>query len=259
MHNLSIVFPEKSEDEKKKIARKFYKNLTDTFIETIKMISISDKRFRKMTSINLDEVVLLAKKGHSIQFMAGHQFNWELANWLIAERMPIPFVGVYMRIKNEAINKIFYDLRSRKGTVLVAATEFRNKMHQLLNTQYSIGLAADQNPGTHAVANWLYFFGRPTPFVSGPDKAAIRNNCAVVFVKLIKEKRGQYRFECKVLTETGGSLQPGELTRIYRDTLEEMIRTYPDNYLWSHRRWKAPYQSQYECNWIDNVPAPKTS
>ncbi len=256
MHNLSIVFPEKSIAEKKRIARKFYRNLTDTFIETIKLISISEKKFRKMASIDLTAAIEMAGKGKSVQFMAGHQFNWELANWLIAAQMPIPFVGVYMKIKNPAINKIFFDLRAKKGTMLVAATEFRNKMHQLLNTQYSIGLAADQNPGTHSAANWLYFFGKPTPFVSGPDKAAIRNGCAVIYVKMVKLKRGQYRFDTLVLAENGAELVEGELTRRYRDKLEEMIRERPDNYLWSHRRWKAPYQNAYVSKWIDNVPAP---
>lgn len=256
MHNLQICFPELSENERKKIAAKFYRNLTDTFIETIQLLSISEKKFHQMASIDLAEAISIANTGRSVQFMAGHQFNWELANWLIAEKMPIPFVGVYMKIKSQPINKIFYDLRARKGTVLVAATEFRNKMHQLVNTQYSIGLAADQNPGNHSMSNWLYYFGRPTPFISGPDKAAIRNQCAVVFIKMIKLKRGRYRFEACLLAEKGEALQEGELTRRYRDMLEKLIKANPDNYLWSHRRWKAPYDRQYADRWIDQTPPP---
>lgn len=258
LHNLQICFPEKTLKERKKIAFRFYRNLTDTFIETIKMLSISDKRLHEMASIDLSEAVSIAHTGRSVQFMAGHQFNWELANWLIAEKMPISFVGVYMKIKNPSINKIFYDLRAKKGTVLVAATEFRNKMHQLINTQYSIGLAADQNPGNHSQSNWLYYFGKPTPFISGPDKAAIRNKCAVVFIKMIKLKRGKYKFEASLLAEKGEELVEGELTRRYRDKLEQLIREHPDNYLWSHRRWKAPYHKEYEHRWIDQTPPPSS-
>ncbi len=253
-NNLDIAFPEKTKEEKIKIAKGFYRNFTDTFIETIKLLSISKKSFSKMAEINLDEAIRLANKGKSIQFHAGHQFNWELANWMIAEKMPIPFVGVYMKINNKAINKIFYDLRAKKGTVLVSVQEFKNKMHQLLNKQYSIGLAADQNPGVPSNAYWLNFFNRPAPFVTGPDKAAIKNNTAVIFVRLIKIKRGKYKFETTVLSEEGSALKEGELTLIYRDVLEETIRNHPDNYLWSHRRWKWDFQNDYESRWIDKQP-----
>ena len=174
MNNLQIAFPEKTEAERTVIARKFYRHLTDTFIETIKMISLSEKKFMKMCEMEMSEVVALANKGLNIQFHAGHQFNWEMANWMIAKKMPIPFIGVYKRIHNKTFDRIFFDMRSRTGSVLVGTHEFRNRMHALMANQYSIGLAADQNPGNPAQAYWLHFFNRPVPFVTGPDKGAIR-------------------------------------------------------------------------------------
>ena len=251
LDNLEIAFPEKSITEKKIIAKQFYKNFVDTFVETIKMISISDKAFHRMVEMDLSKVIALANEGKSIQFHAGHQFNWELANWKIAEKMPIPFVGVYMRISNRHFDKIFYDLRAKKGTVLVEVKEFRNKMHQFLNTQYSIGLAADQNPADAKKGFWLNFFNKPVPFVTGPDKAAIKNKTAVVFVRLIKIKRGKYKFETEIITEQASDFKEGELTCLYRDMLEDTIRKYPSNYLWSHRRWKRPFTEEFQKQWID--------
>lgn len=251
LDNLEIAFPEKSITEKKIIAKQFYKNFVDTFVETIKMISISDKAFHRMVEMDLSKVIALANEGKSIQFHAGHQFNWELANWKIAEKMPIPFVGVYMRISNRHFDKIFYDLRAKKGTVLVEVKEFRNKMHQFLNTQYSIGLAADQNPADAKKGFWLNFFNKPVPFVTGPDKAAIKNKTAVVFVRLIKIKRGKYKFETEIITEQASGFKEGELTCLYRDMLEDTIRKYPSNYLWSHRRWKRPFTEEFQKQWID--------
>ncbi len=256
MQNLEIVFPEKSMAEKITIAKHFYKNLTDTFIETIKLFSISEKQFVKRVQMNLDECNAIAAKGKNIQFHSGHQFNWEYANWAVAKNLAIPWVGVYMKINNKPLDKIFYDLRSKKGTILVAAQEFRKRMHQVFNRQYSLGLAADQNPGMPQTAYWLNFFGKPTAFVSGPDKGAIKNDTAVVFVKFIKLKRGYYRFLPVVITENGGSLEEGELTLIYRDFLEATIREHPDNYLWSHRRWKWDYQHDYKNRWIDKTAPP---
>ncbi|MDB5201871.1 MAG: hypothetical protein JWQ27_1280 [Ferruginibacter sp.] len=256
INNLRIAFPEKNEAEINSIAKKFYTNLCDTFIETIKLLSLSESRIRKRAVIDLDECNALAAKGKNIQFHSGHQMNWEYANYAIALNLKAPWVGVYMRINNKALNKIFYDMRERYGTVLVAAQEFRTRMHSVFNKQYTLGLAADQNPGTPAAASWLYFFGRPTSFVTGPDKGARKNNTAVVFVKFVKVKRGYYRYEPTLITENGADLKEGELTLLYRDFLEQTIRQEPDNYLWSHRRWKWPWLPEYSGKWIDHSPMP---
>ncbi len=255
--NLDIAFPEKSVEEKKRIAKRFYRNLTDSFIETLKLLSISNRSFQKRASMNLDQVIALAKKGKNIQFHCGHQFGWEYGNWMVAKNLPIPFIGIYMRINNKAVDRLFYNLRAKPGTVLVAAQEFKSRMHQLFDEQYSIGLAADQHPGIPAQAFWLHFFNRPTPFITGPDKSAVRKDTAVVFVKLVKEKRGVYRFEPTVITENGSHFREGEITKLYRDFLEASIRENPDNYLWSHRRWKTGYQPAFADRWIDDAPVPK--
>ena len=259
LENLRHAFPEKTETERKQIARRFYRLFCDTFIETLKMITMSDRRLQKMVRFDIGTAIACARQGKSVQFLAGHQFNWELANWLIARDMPIPFIGVYKRISNQAVNRIMFDMRSRKGTVLVGTHEFRNRMHQLLATQHAIGLAADQNPGKPTQASWLQFMNRPAPFVTGPDKSARKTGMAVVFLNMIPEKRGRYVFTCSLITEDASSMKPGELTLRYRDLLEASIRRYPANYLWSHRRWKHRFQNEYAHDWIDQrFPNPNT-
>ena len=161
-----------------------------------------------------------------------------------------------MKINNKALDKLFFKLRSRKGTVLVAAQEFKSRMHQVFANAYSLGLAADQNPGVPQTAYWLYFFGKAAPFVPGPDRGAIKNNAVVVFTKFIKTKRGFYEFVPTIITENGNELKEGELTLLYRDYLEATIRESPDNYLWSHRRWKWEYKAEYKGRWIDRVGPP---
>ena len=257
MSNLNIAFPEKSLDERKDIAKKFYQNLTDTFIETIKLISLSEKEFNKRAIMNLDACNALAAQGKSIQFSCGHQMNWEYGNRVMAKKMTIPWVGVYMKINNKVLDRLFYNMRSKEGAVLVAAQEFKVRMHHVFRSPYSLGLAADQNPGVPGNAYWLYFFNKATPFVTGPDKGAIKNNTAVVFAKFVKLKRGFYEFVPTIIIENGASLKEGELTLLYRDFLEETIRKHPDNYLWSHRRWKWNYGKEYEKGWIDKMLPPE--
>ena len=256
LHNLDIAFPDKTSAEKKQVAKAFYKNLADTFIESIKLLSISKKQFAKRASMNFDAVNALAAKGKNIQIHSGHQMNWEYAHWCVAQQITLPWIGVYMKINNKALNKLFLKIRLKGPTVLIAAQEFRTRVHHIFNQQYALGLVGDQNPGAPQVSYWLNFFGQPVPFVTGPDKGAIKNNTAVVFVKFIKIKRGHYVYEPVIITEQGASLKEGELTLLYRDFLEATIREHPDNYLWSHRRWKWTWQPEYKKQWIDKVNPP---
>lgn len=251
LNNLSIAFPQKTEQERKQIAKKFYRYFTDTFIESIKFISISKKQLQKRSTGSFDIINSLIAKGYNINIMAGHQFNWEYANLLYALNLKIPFVAVYMPIKNKALDKIFFDIRKRYGTVLVSATDFKNKMHDVFKNQYMLALAADQNPGAPGSGYWMHFFGRPTPFVTGPEKGAIRNNAAVVYVGFKKIRRGHYHFDVTLLTEESKQLPVGELTRRYRDVLEKTIQEDPANYLWSHRRFKFEWKEEYQHLWVD--------
>jgi Kdo2-lipid IVA lauroyltransferase/acyltransferase len=245
MNNLGIAFPEKSVAEREKIAKQFYRYFTDAFIESLKFISISKKQLEKRSTGTFDIINGLLEKGNNVHIMAGHQFNWEYANLLYAMNLKIPFVGIYIPIKNQVFSKIFYDIRSRYGTILISATDFKNKMHEVFNKQYMMALAADQNPGDPTNAYWINFFGRPTPFVTGPEKGAIKHNTAVVFVGFKKVKRGHYHFETTLIGESGANTQKGELTKKYRDVLEQTIRQDPANYLWSHRRFKFDWKPEY--------------
>jgi Kdo2-lipid IVA lauroyltransferase/acyltransferase len=256
MSNLAIAFPEKTNEERIIIAKKFYQYFTDTMIESLKFISISKKQLLKRSSGSFEIINELIDKGYNINLMAGHQFNWEYANLLYAINLKIPFVGIYMPIKNKSFNKIFYDFRCRYGTILISATDFKNKMHDVFKRQYMLALAADQNPGSPASGYWLNFFGRPVPFVTGPEKGAVKNNAAVVYVGFKKIKRGYYHFTTTLLAEQSAGTKTGELTCLYRDILEKTILEDPANYLWSHRRFKFEWKEAHRNLWVDKNVSP---
>jgi KDO2-lipid IV(A) lauroyltransferase len=245
MNNLEIAFPEKAIDERVKIAKGFYKNFTDTFIESVKLVSAGRKFVEKRSRGDFELINELAAKGYNINIMAGHQFNWEFANQLYAMHLKIPFVGIYMPITNKVLDRIFFDIRKRFGTILISAPDFKTKMHSVFSGQYLLALAADQNPGNPSNAYWMNFLGKPAPFVTGPAKGAVRNNAALVFVAMKKPGRGRFAFEATLLTEQSGEFTPEQLTLIYKNQLEKTIRGEPSNYLWSHRRWKWPWKEEY--------------
>ncbi len=255
LNNLKIAFPEKTEEERQAIARQFYKYFADTFIETLKFISISKKQLLKRSKGSFEMINELIDKGYNINLMAGHQFNWEFANLLYAFNLKIPFVGIYSPITNKIIGRIFFDMRSRYGTIMVSASDFKNERNDVFKKQYMLALGADQNPGSPLHSYWLNFFGRPVPFVKGPEKGARLNNAAVIFVGFKRVKRGHYEFEAHLLTEQGGQTGVGQLTNMYRDILEKTIREDPANYLWSHRRFKFEWNNEYRDLWIDEKTA----
>jgi len=244
--NLAIAFPEKTQEERDRIAKQFYLNFTDTFIESIKMISMSRKNAEKRSEGDYEYINELIDKGYNIHIMAGHQFNWEFANLVYALYLKAPFVGIYMPVNNAIIDRIFFKMRSRYGTIMISAKDFRNKMHKVFNQQYILALAADQNPGNPSGAYWLNFFGKPAPFVTGPGKGAVKNNTAVLYVGFKKVKRGHYSFKIVPIAENGADYTPQQLTVLYKNALEDAIRRDPANYLWSHRRWRHEWKEGYE-------------
>ena len=139
MNNLQIAFPEKTEKERTKIAKKFYHNLVDYFIETIKMISIPGKRLNKRVISNTKVINDFYASGRSIQVHIGHNFNWEWGNDVFVRQTPFKFLGIYMPITNKVFDRLFYKLRSKSGTVLLPATNMRKSFLPYRNTQYVMG------------------------------------------------------------------------------------------------------------------------
>ena len=123
--NLAIAFPNKTLLERNKIANDFYRQFTDSFIETFKLLSMSDKTFMKRFSSNSEVLNDLYKTGQNVQIMAGHFFNWEFANWGVAKYGDYPFIAVYMPLSNPHFNKIILGLRKRYGSIMIPATNFR--------------------------------------------------------------------------------------------------------------------------------------
>lgn len=243
--NLAIAFPNKTIEERKKIANDFYEQLTDSFIETIKLLSMSDKTFKKRFTSNIEVLDELYKTGQNVQIMAGHFFNWEFANWGFAKYSPYKFIVVYMPLSNKAFDKIIYDMRTRYGSILIPATQFKTQFHKYANSgTYAMALAADQNPGNPMSAYWVNFFGRLTPFVKGPEKGAKINNTAQVFVDFYRVKRGYYHSNYEIMTTSPNYFKDGQLTAAYVKTVEEKIKLRPANYLWSHRRWRYEFDAQ---------------
>lgn len=239
--NLLIAFPEKTEAERKRIEKEFYKNFVDTFIETIKLVSISRREFGRRLQINAEVLNDLLPTGQSVQIHSGHFFNWEFMNLGVAANSNYPFLGIFTALTNKTLNRLMLKVRGQYGTILIPSSDFRTRFHQYTHKPYLLGLVADQNPVDPTNAYWVRFFGRMTPFVKGPEKGAKNMNTAVIMADMYKLKRGFYRIDLKLLTTKPNETPDGYITKTLVNFIEESVKKRPHNYLWSHRRWKFDY------------------
>jgi Kdo2-lipid IVA lauroyltransferase/acyltransferase len=248
--NLQIAFPEKTEAERKTIAKRFYRNFTDTFIETIKFLSWKLKDIDNRLTANLSGMEEAYTFNKTVHVIGMHNFNWEFVNWGMVKKVPYPFLGIYMPVGNKAFDKIIADMRSRYGTILVPATNFKTHYLKYNATPHVLASAADQSPGNTRNAYWLNFFGKRTAFVTGVEKGARLNNATVVFAHFYKTRRGHYKLDTEFVIADPNSLPEGEITRRYVHYIEKCLRQQPDNYLWSHKRWKKEWKEEYKDLWV---------
>ena len=250
MQNLKIAFPKKSNAERVKIAKAFYHNLLDSFIETIKLVSASRRFLEKRVTANWEVLDPFFKSGKSCQIHLGHTFNWEWGHHVLNNHTKYQVLVVYMPLSNAVLEKLMNNLRVRYGNKFIAAGNMSKSMETFKDTQYLLGLVADQSPGNLNNAYWMNFFGRPTGFVSGPEKGARTANIPVLFTHIVKPKRGFYQAFLEVACEDPGALKEGELTLRYARYMEKVIHSNPEMWLWSHRRWKHSWNPAYTKNWI---------
>ncbi len=254
--NIKQALPEKTEEERKAIAKKFYHNFTDNWIETIKLLSISKQSLNKRTTGNFEVFQQLFATGKAVQLNLGHFFNWEIMTLHAGINQPYTVLTVYLPQNNKIMNRLIFYIRGRWGNPLLSSNDMARAIIPWRKKQYLLVLAGDQRPVTPNNAYWLNFLNKPAGFVKGPEKFARGQNIPVVMMTTTKKKRGHYHFDYFLLCEDPKALPDGELIRQYVRHLEEKIRLQPELYLWSHKRWKHPWKEEYAKLWVDDAEMP---
>lgn len=240
LENLAFAFPEKSDSERQKIKNKFYRNFTDTLVETLKLLSISEKEIKKrLIIVNKHLLKQEVAAGHSVIITAGHLFNWEIEIAAISIDCPVKVETVYQRIKNQFFNQLVLKIRTRFGGVLTEKRDFQKSMFTLRNTPRIVQLASDQKPRNSEKRYHRLFLNRPATFFEGAEILSKKMNLPVYFGTLTKLKRGHYHLIISKIAEPPyDQAHAHSITDAFCEKLEENILIQPDLYLWSHRRWK---------------------
>jgi Kdo2-lipid IVA lauroyltransferase/acyltransferase len=238
--NLKKSFPEKSEEEIKTIAQKFYRHFTDLLFETIKLFTISEKELTRRINYKSTEIIddLYNRGKHGIVVM-GHYGNWE---WLmgVSRATKHHAMSLYKPLANKFIDKMICKNRSRFGADLVPMKSalraiLKYKQENLLTLSCFI---ADQSPIRNEIQYWTKFLNQDTPVLLGIEKIAKLTNEPVLFYRILPVSRGYYEIEIIKLFEEVKDLKPYEITEAHTRVLEQTIRNCPEYWLWTHRRWK---------------------
>jgi Kdo2-lipid IVA lauroyltransferase/acyltransferase len=257
--NLKRSFPHKGERELKEIRKRFYKCFIQNWVESVKLLSISQKAFSKRFTYDWEAIKQLHGQHPRIQVLLGHCFNWEWCNACASLYQPYLLLPVYLHQSSNAIDQLFLTIRSRFGARPVKAGEMARELLPFRNNRFMLALLADQRPPNPQQAYWINFMNQPAPFIKGPERNARAANIPVVYGSVKRLKRGHYHFSSELFCLEPAATKEGELTLRYARRLQQDIEEMPHTYLWSHKRWKVKWERKYEKLWKDRERMPEES
>ncbi len=242
--NLKNSFPEKSDEERTIIAKKYYRHFCDLTLETIKLHGSSLETMNKRVKyLNMDRFKPYYDKGQGVILLSFHYNNWEW-NTPMKQHLDHKLLMVYSPMKgNPTMERYMTDNRKRYGGVELPMQNAPRAALSLNAGKDSaiMWLAADQTPPATS-QYWTTFLNQETPFFAGPQKIASKTKAPVFFHYIHKVGRGKYiadYFEISPSREGEGEYS---ILLDYIDIVEYLIQRQPEYWLWSHRRWKHTRQ-----------------
>ncbi len=237
--NLRNSFPGKTEKEYSVLAKKFYMNLTDLSMETLKILDLSKESILKRVTIkNMDLLHAYLDKGESVIVLTGHQCNWE---WLLlasSVECRYPIDAVYKPLHLEFMDRLLLRMRSRFGARPLAMKDVYRSIVRNKGEARVLAMVADQTPAHSEIQYFTDFLNQHSAFFVGADKIARHTGYPVVFLDMKRIKRGYYEAEFKLIQEAPFDENNFGVIEAYARLLEKSILQKPSDWLWSHKRWK---------------------
>jgi len=238
MKNLRNSFPEKSEKELRSVQKKFYHNLADVSIETLKGISISKKELEKRAIIRNNLIEELMTVDKPIILMTSHLCNWEWELLAVCHFHAVEIHAVYQKLRNNFFDKLMLALRSRFGAFMHEKNSVVAEMSQIGSKPYVLAMISDQRPFSGERKYWATFMNQDAAFYSGAEILARRMDIPVVYISMHRTRRGFYEMFCELITAEPRLMERNEITNSFIRLTERDISKDPSSYLWSHNRWK---------------------
>lgn len=240
--NIQRAFPQTSLTEKKNIEKNFFHHFSDMIIEMLKMMSMTDNEMlKRMQYINFENTLKHYEEGRSVILLTSHFGNWEwLSSYSLLLPNDKPVYQVYKKLSSDLSNKISYKSRKRFGAENVEMKELLKVVINLQNNSKlgMLGMISDQSPRRNPNLHFVDFLHQPTAVITGSEQIAKKFNFPVYYVSVQRVRRGYYTATFEPITTTPTETTAFEISEKYMQLLEKDILKQPDQWLWSHKRWK---------------------
>jgi KDO2-lipid IV(A) lauroyltransferase len=241
--NLRNSFPEKSPAEIERTGKAFYRHFSQVVVEILKLAAISPEELaQRMRFTNPELMTRHFAKKRLVLSLGSHMGNWE---WILsgaALEFPGRAAGVYKPLNNLFFESFMRRLRTRLGADAVPMLATLRYLVAHKGQGHTLSLLTDQAAGPEDKPYWTDFLTQDTSFYTSADRLAVQLDCAVLYVGIRRVRRGYYEVTFTELpdgreaaTAPAGTFP---VTEAFARQLEKDMRASPEQYLWTHRRWK---------------------
>ncbi len=262
--NISSAFPEKSAKELMAIEHGFYRWLCDYGVESLKLLSVSDRTLLKHIEFrNVEQLEQHFDKGQTCAAILGHYCNWEMlsATGLSFTRHKDAVCGlIYHPLRSKVFDELFRSLRHAKGGVCIPKQDILRYLvtYRREKRMWLFGYISDQSPKWSNIHLWLPFLNHDTPVFTGGERIMRKMNDAVFYVDMERPRRGKYICTFKLISDAPATLPDNEITKRFFQMLEQTVRRDPRFYLWSHDRWKRTHEEYVRRQKTETAKEPET-
>jgi KDO2-lipid IV(A) lauroyltransferase len=243
LRNLELAFPQMPFAERKRVLRLEYRSLGWQLAEFAKMSGYTPEYASRFIRYDGLENYLAARdRGKGVLVLTGHLGAWELSSFYHS-LAGYPMGMVIRRLDNPLVDRMVNRIRCRHGNRVLHKDDFARGLIGAMRAGETVGILMDTNM-TPPQGVFVPFFGVPGCTASGLARVALKTNAAVVPGFLLwetAERRYVLHFLPEVALIDTGDSEPDAIENTARLTavLEDVIRRYPDQWLWMHRRWKT--------------------
>jgi len=239
--NLQLALPGRPPAEYRRILRLSLQSFVLSMLDIFWLSRDTSRRMEALVRFDPAFETVVFSPGAQVCITA-HMGNWEVLGLAVSQR-GYPLTSVIAPLKNPWVDRLFNNLRHLTGQTPVPKQGAVRTLLKTLKTEGKIALVLDQNVKPVHGGLFVDFFGCPAPFSAAAAQLAIRTGAPIVIGTCIADEQGNY-FVPPIRPVSQENLPAAadqaalELTRRIARGLEDMIRTYPEHWLWTYKRWK---------------------